>query len=143
MGGRPAAAILRIDGASRGNPGPAGCGVILEDTDGCRETHTRYLGRATNNQAEYEALLLALERAAALGYRRLEVRSDSELLIRQMTGAYRVKHPGLLALHQAASRLLPGFEEVRFTHVDREVNEEADRLAKLAIDQARTTGSRR
>lgn len=143
MGARAAAAILRIDGASRGNPGPAGCAVILEDADGVREAHARYLGRATNNQAEYEALLLALERAAALGYRRLEVRSDSELLVRQMTGAYRVKHPALVALHRAASRLLPGFEEVRFMHVDREANAEADRLANLAIDQAPTTGSRR
>jgi ribonuclease HI len=142
MGGRPGTAILRIDGASRGNPGPAGCAVILEDGDGRREVHTRYLGRATNNQAEYEALLLGLTRAAALGCRRVEVRSDSELLVRQMTGAYRVKHPGLVALHRAVSRLLPGFEEVRFTHVDREANAEADRLANFAIDQAPTTGSR-
>ncbi len=143
MGRRPAAAILRIDGASRGNPGPAGCGVILEDTDGGREERTRYLGRATNNAAEYQALLLGLERAAALGYRTVEVRSDSELLVRQMTGAYRVKHPGLLALHGTVRRLLETFEQVRFTHVDREANAEADRLANLAIDDGLAAGSRR
>jgi ribonuclease HI len=142
MGGRPGAAILRIDGASRGNPGPAGCGVIVEDADGGREEHTRYLGRATNNAAEYQALLLGLGRAAALGYRRVEVRSDSELLVRQMTGAYRVKHPELLSLHRAARRLLETFEQVRFTHVDREANADADRLANLAIDQALAAGGR-
>ncbi|HEU5393556.1 MAG TPA: ribonuclease HI family protein [Candidatus Methylomirabilis sp.] len=143
MGGRPAAAILRIDGASRGNPGPAGCGVILEDADGGREEHLRYLGRATNNAAEYQALLLGLGRAAALGYRTVEVRSDSELLVRQMTGVYRVKHPGLQALHRAVRRVLTRFEEVRFTHVGREANAEADRLANLAIDRALVGGSRR
>lgn len=143
MGGRPPVAILRIDGASRGNPGPAGCGVILEDADGGREEHTRYLGRATNNAAEYQALLLGLTRAAALGYQSVEVRSDSELLVRQMTGAYRVKHPGLVALHRAVRRLLTRFEEVRFTHVDRGANAEADRLANVAIDRALVRGSRR
>ncbi len=143
MGGRPVAAILRIDGASRGNPGPAGCGVILEDTGGGREEHTRYLGWATNNAAEYQALLLGLGRAAARGYRRVEVLSDSQLLVRQMTGAYRVKHPGLLHLHRAVRRLLETFEQVRFTHVYRGSNAEADRLANLAIDRALAGGSRR
>ncbi|MGH7361180.1 MAG: ribonuclease HI family protein [Candidatus Methylomirabilales bacterium] len=143
MGAHAAAAILRIDGASRGNPGPAGCGVVLEDAGGGREEYTRYLGRATNNAAEYQALLLGLERAATLGYRKVEVRSDSELLVRQMTGAYRVKHPGLLTLHRAVRRLLEAFEQVRFTHVDREANAEADRLANLAIDQGLAAGSRR
>ena len=143
MGGRAAAAILRIDGASRGNPGPAGCGVVLEDTDGGREEASRYLGRATNNAAEYEALLLGLRRAALRGYRQVEVRSDSELLVRQMTGEYRVKHPGLLARHAAVRRLLAGFEQVRFTHVNRSGNAEADRLANLAIDRALARGSGR
>ncbi len=143
MRAHAAAAVLRIDGASRGNPGPAGCGVVLENAGGGREEHTRYLGRATNNAAEYQALLLGLERAATLGYRKVEVRSDSELLVRQMTGAYRVKHPGLLTLHRAARRLLEAFEQVRFTHVDREANAEADRLANLAIDQGLAAGRRR
>jgi ribonuclease HI len=125
------------DGAARGNPGPAGAGVWLLDADGnCVAEETRYLGETTNNVAEYSALVVALERALALGATRLEVRSDSELLVRQMTGAYRVKHPGLKPLFERAQALARRIGDVVYVHVRREANREADRLANLAIDAA-------
>jgi ribonuclease HI len=123
------------DGAARGNPGPAGAGVWLLDAQGkCIAEEARYLGEATNNVAEYSALLVALERAIELGATRLEIRSDSELLVRQMTGVYRVKHPGLRELYDRAQALSRKIGDVDFVHVRREANREADRLANLAID---------
>jgi probable phosphoglycerate mutase len=126
-----------IDGGSRGNPGPAGYGVRIEDAEGqsLDEFHAA-IGVATNNVAEYEGLLAALRWASARGVRALRIRSDSELLVKQMRGEYRVKHPGLQPLHETARRLIAGFRSVRFEHVKRALNAHADRLANQAMDEA-------
>lgn len=135
--GLPTSIIAYTDGASRGNPGPAGAGALLTDADGAPLAELReHVGRATNNVAEYRALLLALREAAALGVRRLLVRADSELLVRQMTGVYKVRDAGLKALADEARRLSAAFERVDYEHVRRERNQEADRLANEAIDRA-------
>ncbi len=127
-----------IDGGARGNPGDAGCGVVLE-AGGRREEHTLVLGTATNNIAEYAALLVALERARALGLEELEVRSDSELLVEQMNGRYRVKAPHLKALWLHARTLAAAFRRVAIVHVPREANRRADALANQAIDTRSST----
>jgi ribonuclease HI len=129
--------LLMVDGASRGNPGEAGCGAAIFDPRGqsVREL-SRYLGQATNNAAEYEALLMGLEEALKLGVRRLRVESDSELLVRQMNGIYRVKDERLAELHRRARELLRRFEAYRIIHVRREFNRIADRLANRGIDDA-------
>jgi len=126
-----------VDGASRGNPGEAGCGAVIFDETGktVREL-TRYLGRATNNVAEYEALLMGLEEVLRLGKKRLKVESDSELLVRQLNGLYRVKDEKLSRLHQKAQALLHQLDSYRIIHVRREQNRVADRLANQAIDEA-------
>jgi ribonuclease HI len=125
-----------IDGASRGNPGEAGFGVYVTGPDGGEVASLYgYLGRATNNVAEYRALLHVLRWALARGVREMEVRSDSELVVRQMNGAYRVKHPDMVPLHREATALLGRFARVRLTHVRREQNREADRLANRALDE--------
>lgn len=133
-----------IDGAARGNPGPAGAGVLIADEEGAplREIR-RPLGRATNNMAEYQALLLALEAAAAMGATALEVFSDSELLVRQLRGEYRVRDPKLQILHARARQRMAGLAGFRITHVRRELNREADRLANEAIDEAARRATRR
>jgi ribonuclease HI len=128
-------AILWSDGAARGNPGPAGIGAVLKTRDGellaeCSD----YLGHTTNNVAEYRALLAGLERACELGVKHLEVRADSELMIKQLRGQYRVKNPGLKPLFEQAKELIARFERVELKHVRREHNAEADRLANLGID---------
>lgn len=129
--------IAYIDGGSRGNPGPAGFGVRVEDGRGAlvEEWHGS-IGVATNNVAEYRGLLSALAWAAERGVRAIEIRSDSELLVRQMLGVYRVKNPGLLPLFQEARGLVARIGKVRFTHVPRAQNAEADRLANEAMDLA-------
>jgi ribonuclease HI len=134
---------LMVDGASRGNPGEAGSGAVIYDDAGrtVREL-TRYLGRATNNVAEYEGLLMGLEEALKLGVTRLKVESDSELLVRQLNGVYRVKHEKLIPLHQRARDLLRRFDSHRIIHVRRELNKVADRLANQAIDEAHQKGSK-
>ena len=135
------AARIHIDGAARGNPGPAGVGLLIMGPDGqVVERVHRAIGEATNNVAEYRALLLALERAQALGYRDLMVYSDSELLVRQLQGRYQVKHPGLRTLYGTAKERIAGFRRFAIQHVPREQNAEADALANRAIDEA---GSRR
>jgi len=130
-------ATIHIDGAARGNPGPAGAGVLILGPDG--EVVDRmhcWLGETTNNVAEYQALLLALERAQALGIADLEVRSDSELLVRQLNGQYKVKHPKLRELYGQAVERIGGFRRVQIRHVARELNAEADALANRGIDEA-------
>jgi probable phosphoglycerate mutase len=134
--------VIYIDGGSRGNPGPAGFGVRVEDSDGTLITEFHEaIGVATNNVAEYRGLLAALEWARAHRHRRVHVRSDSELLVKQMRGEYRVKHPGLQPLHAKARLRAAGFDSVRFEHVRREQNAHADRLANEAMDAAKKTGS--
>ncbi len=127
---------IHIDGASRGNPGEAGFGVYVSRPDGTEVAGLYgYLGRATNNVAEYQALLHALRYALAQGVRRVRVYSDSELVVRQMDGTYRVKHKDMVPLHREARALLGQFEEAQLAHVPREQNREADRLANRALDE--------
>jgi probable phosphoglycerate mutase len=129
--------VAYIDGGARGNPGPAGYGVRLEQPDGSLiEELYAPLGVATNNVAEYNGLLAALQWAVDHGHRRLHIRSDSELLVRQMRGEYKVKHPGLQPLYVRARLLAMELDDVRFEHVRRENNKEADRLANLGMDAA-------
>ncbi len=129
---------LYCDGASRGNPGQAGAGVVLLDASGAiRLKQGAYLGRTTNNVAEYQALLLGLQLARNLGVRNIQVLADSELLVRQLNGQYKVKAPHLLPLWQAARRALQQFSTATIAHVPRELNRLADRMANEAIDQGR------
>jgi len=124
-----------IDGGARGNPGASGFGVHIQD-EGGNEVASLYgfLGHQTNNVAEYAALLAALRYAVLHGVKRLRIRSDSELLVRQVTGVYRVKNPVLQKLHGAALSLMRQLGTVKIEHVRREQNREADRLANVAMD---------
>jgi probable phosphoglycerate mutase len=131
-------AIANIDGGSRGNPGPAGYGVRVERDDGTISELKESLGMATNNVAEYSGLLAALRWAVAHGIRSLHIRSDSELLVKQMKGEYRVKNPGLQPLYEEARGLIRQVGRVTFEHVRREFNKDADRLANEAMDEAAT-----
>ncbi|HZV51796.1 MAG TPA: ribonuclease HI family protein [Candidatus Dormibacteraeota bacterium] len=137
-GGTGDGPLLRLftDGAARGNPGPAGAGLVIEDASGRRLWGgCRYLGVATNNQAEYRALIAGLRKVAEWAPRRLEVYLDSELVVRQLDGRYRVKSADLRPLHVQATALLRAFPEVTVTHVPRERNRGADALANRAIDE--------
>jgi len=129
---------VAIDGGARGNPGEAGCGIVLE-TGGRREEHTVYLGTTTNNVAEYAALLAALERAHALGLEELAVRSDSQLLVEQMNGGYRVKAPHLKSLWLRARTLAAGLRRFSIVYVPRERNRTADALANHAMEHHTST----
>lgn len=127
---------IEFDGGSRGNPGPAGIGVIVRAADGTPlVTLGRYIGVATNNIAEYKAVIAGLEKARELGARRVQVRGDSELIIRQLRGEYRVKNPGLRPLYERAMALLAQFEHATLSHNLRHHNALADKLANLAIDR--------
>lgn len=131
---------MYIDGGSRGNPGPAGYGVRIEDASGAiLDRFSGSAGVATNNVAEYQGLLAALEWARARGHRQVHVRSDSELLVRQMRGEYRVRNEGLQPLHRQAQDLVREIGRVTFEHVRRELNRDADRLANEAMDAAART----
>lgn len=133
----PSETVAHIDGASRGNPGPAAYGVVVESGDGTPlAAFSKFLGRATNNVAEYEALLAALDYALNNDYRRLRVLSDSELLTRQMEGRYKVKSPDLKPLIDRAKQMILRLESFRIRHVPREQNAEADRLANQALNAA-------
>jgi ribonuclease HI len=133
---KPETLHIHIDGASRGNPGQAGFGVSVRDPDGTpRAELYGYLGLASNNVAEYQALLHALRWARAQGARRVRVFSDSELIVRQVNGQYRVKHPDMVPLHREATALLRQFETATVSHVRREQNRDADRLANRALDE--------
>lgn len=136
MSGDPGKLLLHVDGASRGNPGEAGFGVYVSTPDGESIAELfGYLGRATNNVAEYQGLLHALRYAHERGARSVQVYSDSELVVRQIEGRYRVKHPALQPLFREAQRLLGRFETARVSHVRREHNRDADRLANRAVDE--------
>jgi ribonuclease HI len=127
---------LQFDGGSRGNPGPAGIGVVLRAEDGTPlVTLGRFIGRATNNVAEYKALITGLREARKLGVRRLKVLGDSELIVKQMLGEYRVKNPDLQVLHREARALCEQFESAGIGHNYRADNSLADRLANLAMDR--------
>ena len=130
-------AIAYIDGGARGNPGPAGFGVRIEDADGgLIEEFAESIGTATNNVAEYRGLLAALEWAKRHGRDQLHVRSDSLLLVQQMLGNYKVKNAGLQPLHAKARLLAHEIGDVTFEHVGRAKNAHADRLANSAMDDA-------
>ncbi len=129
------ALVIYIDGASRGNPGQAGAGVMITDGEGRKLAELgRYLGRKTNNEAEYWALLLGLGEAKRLGGRSIQVFTDSELIARQVQGVYRVKDVKLKALHQTVMQNVNGFSSFQIDSIPRELNQEADRLANQAID---------
>ncbi len=133
--------ILRTDGGARGNPGPAGAGFVLEEADGAVvRSGGRFLGTCTNNVAEYEALLWGLETALHEGVRELCIRADSELMVKQLCGLYRVKNEGLRPLHARAKSLLTSFDSYEILHVRREENVAADALANVAMDERRTVG---
>jgi ribonuclease HI len=133
--------LIHTDGAARGNPGPAGAGVILRDA-GTGETVgeiARYLGRRTNNYAEWTAVALALEEALSLGASHVDLRTDSELVARQIAGTYKVKHPDLKPIHAGVMALLRRFAGYTVGHVPRELNRDADRLSNVAIDRGAAT----
>ena len=129
--------VAYIDGGARGNPGPAGYGVRIEQPDGTLiEEFCEAIGTATNNVAEYRGLIAALEWAKQHGHKRLHVRSDSLLLVQQMLGRFKVKHPGLQPLSAKARLLAHEIGRVTFEHVGRAKNAHADRLANTAMDDA-------
>ncbi|HVC06594.1 MAG TPA: ribonuclease HI family protein [Solirubrobacterales bacterium] len=126
---------VNVDGGARGNPGPAAVGVVVRDAGGeVLEEVAERIGRATNNVAEYRALLVGIERAGALGASELELVGDSELIVRQVKGEYKVKDAGLRELHAQARRALEAFERWSIRHVRREQNADADRLVNQALD---------
>ena len=127
-----------VDGGARGNPGSAGYGAIIKNESGqvLAELY-QGIGTNTNNVAEYRGLIAALEWALEHGHTRLHVRSDSQLIVQQMLGNYRVKHEGLIPLYQQARRLAAKIGHVTFEHVRREQNKEADRLSNLGMDMNR------
>ena len=128
--------VIYADGAARGNPGPAGAGAVLYDREGRVVAElTRALGRATNNVAEYSALILGLEEAKRRGATSIDVRMDSLLVVEQMRGRWRIKHPGLKDLALRAGALLASFPAREIRHVPREENAHADELSNRAIDE--------
>lgn len=127
--------VLHVDGGARGNPGPAAIGVVISRADGeVIDELAERIGPATNNVAEYQAVLRALERAAELGATELEIVGDSQLIARQLTGAYRVKHPAMRPLYEQAIAALRGFDSWRIQTVPRERNARADALVNAALD---------
>ena len=129
--------VMRIDGGSRGNPGPAAYAVVAEDAAGSPlASFSKFLGQTTNNVAEYEALLAALGYALRHRHLRLKIFSDSELLVRQINGSYKVKNADLKTLHQRAQQMMARLEAFSIQHVPREQNRRADRLVNEALDSA-------
>ena len=127
--------IAHIDGGARGNPGPAGYGVVVKDSKGKKLAElSRFLGRRTNNYAEYSALLAALQYSLEVGCKALQVYSDSELLVKQMRGEYKMRSPDLRPLFREAQTMLEKLEWFRIAYVPREQNREADHLANQAMD---------
>jgi ribonuclease HI len=128
-------AIVNVDGGARGNPGPAAIGVVVRDGDGAvLEEVGEKIGEATNNVAEYRALLRGIELAAAHGATDLELIGDSELVVRQVEGRYKVKNPGMKELHAEVKRALRGLDSWSIRHVRRAENADADRLVNEALD---------
>jgi ribonuclease HI/probable phosphoglycerate mutase len=126
--------VIYTDGASRGNPGPAAIGVVIRDSSGQVVTSiSRYIGETTNNQAEYRAIVAALEEAIRLRAREVEINSDSELVVKQIKGQYRVKRPALKPLYRRVKELLGVFDSFSIDVIPREQNREADALANRAF----------
>jgi ribonuclease HI len=128
--------IINTDGASRGNPGPAAIGVTIKDSDGrLLASVSRRIGVTTNNQAEYRAIIAGLEKAIGLGARRVRVKSDSELVVKQIRGHYKIKNVALRPLYQQVVRLTGSLDSFDIACVPRERNTEADRLANQAFEK--------
>jgi len=128
---------IYIDGASSGNPGPSGVGVVIYRDGLIIKNISNYIGTATNNVAEYTALIYALEEALLLKAKILKINTDSQLLARQLNKLYKVKHAGIITLYNRAVHLLTGFEKVVINHIPREKNSLADKSATQAIKSAR------
>jgi ribonuclease HI len=129
--------VVNVDGGARGNPGPAAIGVVVSEPDGTViDEVAERIGVATNNVAEYRAVLKGIERAQALGAGEVELIGDSELVARQLTGAYKVKHPSMKPLHAEALAALSGFDRWRIRTVPRAQNARADALVNAALDAA-------
>jgi ribonuclease HI len=129
--------VVNVDGGARGNPGPAAIGVVVSEPDGTViDEVAERIGVATNNVAEYRAVLKGIERAQALGAGEVELIGDSELVARQLTGAYKVKHPSMKPLHAQALAALGGFDRWRIRTVPRAQNARADELVNAALDAA-------
>jgi ribonuclease HI len=126
---------IQTDGGARGNPGPAGIGVVISEGSRTLEEHAEYLGVTTNNQAEYRAVILGLERAVALGAKDVEVVTDSELLVKQANGEYKVKNPDIAKRFLEMKNLCTRIGRVKFRHVRREYNKRADELSNIAMDK--------
>lgn len=133
-------AILRTDGGARGNPGPAGAGFVIEVDGSVVCSGGRYLGETTNNVAEYEALVWGLQNVAELGYDAVTVFADSELIVKQLNGVYRVKNVNLKPLFLRALELLRGFRDREVRHVLRAQNRAADEMANMAMDERGLVG---
>ncbi|MBA7678841.1 Bifunctional protein [subsurface metagenome] len=128
-------AVIYADGASRGNPGPAAIGVTIKDKRGKLITFiSQRIGRATNNQAEYRAIIAALEEAIRLGAKQVDIKMDSELVVKQISGEYRVKKATLKPLYQQVKQLQGSLKGFTITHILRQQNIEADKLANKALD---------
>ncbi len=127
---------IYIDGASKGNPGDSGVGIVILKAGKVIKNISGYIGKATNNVAEYTALIYALEEALLLKANSLKINTDSQLLARQLNKIYKVKHPGLINLHNQAIHLFTGFEKVLICHIPREENSSADKLATQAVKKA-------
>jgi ribonuclease HI len=126
---------VNVDGGARGNPGPAAIGVVIRDPDGLiLDEHGERIGEATNNVAEYRALIRGIERAAELGASELDLVGDSELVVRQVEGRYKVKNAGIKPLHAEVKQALTAFDSWSIRHVRREMNAEADRLVNEVLD---------
>ena len=131
---------LFTDGASKGNPGPAGAGwVLINDQEAKAVKECRFLGQATNNEAEYQALILGLQKALSCGIQEIRIMMDSELLVRQLNGLYRVKNPRLAIFFHRVQDLLLKFSKYAILHIPREQNREADRMANEAIKRKVTS----
>jgi ribonuclease HI len=127
---------LHTDGGARGNPGPAGIGAVIHDLNGKQlKAIKEYIGETTNNQAEYRALLRGLAEAAAMGAEKITCYLDSELVVKQLNGQYKIKEPGLQELAMDVIRLKQKFKEISFKHVRREQNSAADKLVNEALDE--------
>ncbi len=127
--------FIYIDGAARGNPGPAGIGVVIQDGKRKKiKDYYKYLGETTNNIAEYNALIYALQEAHMLGSKDVKVHLDSELVVKQIKGEFRVKNEKIRPLFEQAIHLINGFDKIELKHIDRSLNKEADRLANKAIN---------
>lgn len=135
-----AAYTAHVDGGARGNPGPAGYGLVFHDPEGKKIAElSQYLGHQTNNYAEYNGLLAALRYAIAHHIQSLRIISDSELMVRQMKGVYKVRHPELRRLYDEAQHLTAQIEHVEIRHALREHNQDADRLANDAMDRGKNS----